>query len=367
MWLLYKKTLPKAFLTGLIAGAVFQIEAAFGIFLAPFAILFLLYRKSNIKIIFFLFSGFSTTLIPQFLFELRHNFVMTHTFLNEITGASSILGDKLSIPNTLISHFLNFTYITHGFFILPNLFSQYFFLLALIYLFIKLRNHKFTENMSLVFLLSIIFIIFAYFFYSFYLYPIKGWYLNGLYIPFAIILAFFFKDLLESSKKLVSISSLVLILGLLFINIFSQINQIPQDSTTRSGDRSNIRNELEAIDWVYQKANGQGFKVFNYIPSVYDYPYQYLFWWYGESKYGYRPTVISYLENVPEYIQNNTSFLTNTRSLNNNYPTFLIMEKDHDMPIRQYAWLGNFTKLCKLESKIFPWETEIQMLQQCQK
>ena len=146
-----------------------------------------------------------------------------------------------------------------------------------------------------------------------------------------------------------------------------QINQIPQNLDVRSGDKSNLRNELEAIDFVYQKANGQGFKAFNYIPSVYDFPYQYLYWWYGLNKYGYQPTVSSYLENVPEYIQNNTAFITNKKSLAANYPTFLIIETDSEMPIRQYAWLGNFTKLCQLESKIFTWGTEVKMLNNCQK
>lgn len=367
LWLLDKKTSPRAFLTGLVAGMVFQIEAAFGILLAPFAILFLIYRKSNFRISLFLFLSFITTLIPQVFFELRHNFVMTHTFLNEVTGKSSILGDRLPFLSALFSHYLDFTNITHGFFKLPDSFSQYIFLAALILLFIKSKRDKPTNDQSVFFILPTAFILFAYFFYSFYLYPIKGWYLNGLYIPYAIIFALFLKDLLESATKWISSLCLILVIALLFINLAPEVNQIPRNSDIRSGDRSNIRNELEAVDWVYQKAAGQGFKVFSYIPSVYDYPYQYLFWWYGKAKYGYHPTVISYLENVPEYIKNNTAFFTNAKPLSTNYSTFLIMEKDYDMPIRQYAWLGNFTNLCKIQSHIFPWETEVQMLQQCQK
>lgn len=365
--LIPKNTIFKAFLTGLIAGMVFQIEAAFGILLVPFAILFLIYQKSKIKIILSLFLGFTVTLIPQLLFEFRHSFIMSQTFFNEIFGNSSILGDKLNLLETLFSHYLNFTYITHGFIQLPNIISQYIFLIALIYLIFKLVKNKLTKNISNLFILSITFILFAFILYALYQYPLKGWYIQGLYIPFAIILAIFFKDLIESSKKMVSYLILLAILIVLSLNINMQINQIPQNKDIRSGDRSNLRNELEAIDWVYQKANGQGFKVFSYIPSVYDFPYQYLFWWYGQSKYGYQPTISSYLENVPEYIQNNSAFLTNTKPLTDSYPTFLVIEKDLDMPIRQYAWRGNFTKLCQIENKIFPWETEVQMLQNCQK
>lgn len=367
IWLIQKNTVFKAILIGIIAGMVFQIEAAFGILLAPFAILFLIYQKLEVKIILSLFLGFVVTLIPQLLFEFRHNFIMSHTFINEISGKSSILGIKLTLSETLFSHYLNFTYITHGFFQLSNFVSQYIFLLALIYLIIKSTKKGFNKKLSTLFILSTTFTIFAFIFYAFYLYPLKGWYLQGLYIPFALILAIFFKDLIESSQKWISYFSILVFFILLSLNINSQINQIPQNKDTRSGDRSNLRNELEAIDCVYQKADGQGFKAFNYIPSVYDFPYQYLFWWYGQNKYGYQPTISSYLENVPEYIQNNSAFITNTKPLGENPLTFLIIEKDTDMPTRQYAWRGNFTNLCQIDNKIFPWGTEVQMLQSCQR
>lgn len=367
IFLIRKNTILRALITGLIAGMVFQIEAAFGILLAPYAILFLIYQKSKIKIILSLLLGFTITLIPQLLFELRHNFIMSHIFLNEVSGKSSILGEKLTLSDALFSHYLNFTYITHGFFQLSNFVSQYIFLIALIYLIIKIIKRGLKKDLSILFILSITFTLFAFILYAFYLYPLKGWYLQGLYIPFALILAMFLKDVIESFKKWLSFFSILIILIFLSLNINMQINQIPQNLETRSGDKSNLRNELEAIDWVYQKAGGQGFKAFNYIPSVYDFPYQYLFWWYGLNKYGYQPTVSSYLENVPEYIQNNSAFITNTKPLGENPLTFLIIEKDTDMPIRQYAWRGNFTNLCQLENKTFPWDTEVQMLQNCQK
>jgi len=56
---------------------------------------------------------------------------------------------------------------------------------------------------------------------------------------------------------------------------------------------------------VYQQADGQGFNLYSYIPSVYDYPNQHVFWWYGTKKYGYQPADVSYLPNQPEYIKDN--------------------------------------------------------------
>jgi hypothetical protein len=56
-----------------------------------------------------------------------------------------------------------------------------------------------------------------------------------------------------------------------------------------SDDPSLLANEIKAVDWVYEKAGGQGFSVYNYLPSILDYPYQYLFWWHGLRQYGYLP------------------------------------------------------------------------------
>lgn len=66
-----------------------------------------------------------------------------------------------------------------------------------------------------------------------------------------------------------------------------------------TSDPSILVNEIGAIDWVYQKAEGEGFYVYNYLPSVYDYPYQYLFWWHGLKKYGYLPCEYSSFPDSP--------------------------------------------------------------------
>ncbi len=48
-------------------------------------------------------------------------------------------------------------------------------------------------------------------------------------------------------------------------------------------------NQLAAVDWIYTQAENQGFRVYNYTDTFYDYPYQYLFYWHGLKKYGYLP------------------------------------------------------------------------------
>lgn len=69
------------------------------------------------------------------------------------------------------------------------------------------------------------------------------------------------------------------------------------------------------IDTIYKDANGKPFSVFVFMPSVYTYPYDYLFKTYGLMKYGYQPTQIK-------------------RGL-----AYLIIEPDKSQPWRQNGWL----------------------------
>ena len=49
-------------------------------------------------------------------------------------------------------------------------------------------------------------------------------------------------------------------------------------------------NQLQAIDWIYEQADGRDFNADFYVPPVIPYSYDYLFLWYGNKEYGYQPT-----------------------------------------------------------------------------
>ncbi|HWA52371.1 MAG TPA: hypothetical protein VG895_04950 [Patescibacteria group bacterium] len=78
------------------------------------------------------------------------------------------------------------------------------------------------------------------------------------------------------------------IFGILFLNIvnFSQnyINYLKP-----SNDRSLLYNQEKAIDWIYRHNENNGFDLYTYTDSFYDYGYQYLISWYGLPKYGFYP------------------------------------------------------------------------------
>src|SRR5690606_4093044 len=57
------------------------------------------------------------------------------------------------------------------------------------------------------------------------------------------------------------------------------------------GDSSVYRNQIAVVDYVYGEAGGKDFKYVVYTPPLHDYTYQYLFSWYGQNKYGYKPLI----------------------------------------------------------------------------
>ncbi len=374
---LFKSLNYKLLLLGLISGIAMQVEAAFGILLFPFAFIYLLFclppwrdwlvkLKKTIPLII----GFGVTLLPQILFELKHGFIMTKILIGEVAGKGEMLGEKISYAERFIQrkeHLLDL--IRHSSHLPPNTILGLFILALILFVVCHSRpdresiRDKSKEHNFDIWSLSFLFILFSAVFYLLFPQKLKIWYTLGLSVPLAIFLGSFFQYLLE--RKLV-IFKLVAI-GLLFMTVYysikSQVDYTRDVASKVSNDRSNMKNELAAIDWVYKNAEGNGFKVYSYLPSVYDFPYNHLFWWYGSSKYGYEPVETAYLPGQPEYIRDVDKLWTKKKSVNPENPlTFLIIEEDFDMPSRTVAWLGNFSKLCLVREIVFPWHATVRMM-----
>lgn len=361
-----QKKLP-IILLGLFSGIVLQLEAAFGILLLPFALLLMFFLKPFFKRSLILLTTLTFTLLPQLLFELRHQFVMTQTLIGEFSGESAILGNKLDFLSTLYAHTNNFQNILHGAIETPPWLTSTFIVISIFIVIFHYRQKNNNSFDKTIFKVSASFIVFAFISYLFYPHDLKSWFIQGLIVPFLLLITIPFVETCRLKNFAWKALATVSLIGLLANTTVSQSKFINEDIFKLKGHQSLLKNEIAAIDWIYQEAGGKPFRAYNFIPSIYDYPYQYLFWWYGAVKYGYHPEKVTYLENVPQYIINNEIFWTKklTRQEDSKTTTFLLIENDQGRSALKLSWLGNFSQYCTQKSYLFPWETEVRKLEQC--
>ena len=110
-----------------------------------------------------------------------------------------------------------------------------------------------------------------------------------------------------------------------------------------SNDASMMYNETAVLDWIYTHNDNDGFNVYDYTDTFYDYPYQYLFWWYGRQKYGFMPCEYSNypLSHKETYIPN---YLHYTEpQLGCNRLRFLIIQSDTNGQTNA-DWIDEFKK-----------------------
>lgn len=376
---LLQPSAKKAFLVGLLAGVGMQFEAAFGVLFLPFALLCTAIKKAGWRNAGIQLLSFGITLIPQILFDLKNNFAMSKLFIAELSGHGTVLGEKLTFFESVVSHFNSFILFSHGNLALPFNLGSVILIGSLFFLGLKLYQKKLDPVLKIYTLMSAGFLLFAFIVYLIYLHDLKDWYIYSLRLPYLFILTAFFSSVYQHTldydktflsinfKKLKHLPQTTVIVVILISVFFSYLDQkqfIHTDVSFRSDDKSNLRNTIEAVDWVYTHLEGKGFKAYNYIPSVYDFPYQYVYWWHGTKKYGYQPETISYKEGVPEYIPLNTTFLTKTKPQEDNL--IAMIYEDDGMTDRIFAWGGDFTKYCRVTDIKYRWGTTAEIRRLCQ-
>lgn len=79
------------------------------------------------------------------------------------------------------------------------------------------------------------------------------------------------------------------IIGVIFIFQFLIFKNNYLNYLKPSPDRSLLYNQIKVLDWVYTHNENNGFNLYTYTDSFYDYSYQYLISWYAKPKYGFYP------------------------------------------------------------------------------
>lgn len=302
----------QAILLGIFIGLLMEMGFIFGIlYIGAFFIAIAIYmvrQKMMKKELLLVVPGILVVFIPRFLFELRHQFLMTHSFMRFFTGKTPVekslsLADALTNRGTIF--FNTFSDALVGNYRLIAGVLLFTFVLLLLRYFRKLQGIQ--KDLAL-FSLSIIatyFIVLIFF-----PHDIFAHYLVGIPI-FILLLVSIAVSMTKKITKWLPIAFTVFIL-LLDINpptLFSGIFSLWE------GNAAVYRNQLAVVNYVYKKAKSQEFNYIAYTPAVYDYNYRYLFSWYGKTNYGYSP------------------------SMEKKKLFFVVMEPDYERPARLTRWL----------------------------
>ncbi len=339
-------------LTWFLAGLFFNFEMNFGIF-TPIIIFASIIFTKNIKLlkqkVFWLgIATFIITLLPQVIFDLKHDFIMSRAILRHLSENSS----------GSFNFLMRFQNISASFY---NTFSA------------TLMNHKLFTTIILVFFapmivkfwreqkkdslvtVSLVFIVVPFLGYLMLPVTVNPWHLGAEMTALLILTAYLLKNLLDGNL-FNKIASLMLSVSIVWFIILNISNFFIKEWRKPNLDPSLYKNEIAAIDYVYQKAGGQNFKVYTYLPSVYDYPYQYLIWWYGNKKYGYIPGEYAYAPNKPQYIPSQDKF----QGRKDNLSGLVFLIKEPDRNDTRSGWEGDFVKLKGLDRQMVgPLEIEI--------
>lgn len=276
-------------------GLNLQLEAS-GSFLLMFAVLIWVYFSkiyTNFKALIFGVVAFILTLLPQALFELRHNYLITKNILkffnNDHSGNGGFNLPTLVDIQTRLG--LIFQSLMEKIEPSPSNFS--FFVLIVTILGVSLYYKKLNSDLLKLILIWVITPVCLFMFFRGNEGYIFAYYLNPV-IP--IVFVFLGVGLWSITKifklwgKLVviTICAIFLVLQFQYKNYF--LDGLGGFNTIA------LENQKKAIDWIYHMAENRQFNVDVYVPPVIPFAYDYLFLWYGQKKYGYLPAK----ENIEE-------------------------------------------------------------------
>jgi hypothetical protein len=320
---------------GLLAGVFFQFEIGFAVFLIPATLAVLgVFGKLKAKYLFkkpaFLaFVLFIATFIPQLLFELRHNFLMTKAVIGFFSGENLSLGSEQT--NILGRLFIRLGSLWEDYsssIILGERNNLLAILLTIPAIFgwrkvkTKKDNSKLRFGLMLLILISVMYLGF-----SLFPGPVWFWYRAGLPIVFVLLIAIGWSQLIEKNKILNWLAVIALTSMVIFRVLPGTL--IAKGIKAYEGGPATLGNQKQALDFIFQDTSNNPFDLYVYTPPVYTYVWDHMLFWYARPRYPNQPQDYGY-----------------QRSSNAENDFYLLIEPD-EYQGRIDGWKGNFVAFGK--------------------
>ncbi|MBI3342494.1 hypothetical protein HY024_05210 [Candidatus Curtissbacteria bacterium] len=274
-----KQTKINLFLLAALSFLVMDAEVPWGICWILFLILLALCKRTFLKrnFIFAIFGGF-IIIFPRILFEIKHSFLMTNTVVAYLKNPP-VYGERETFVFRLLDRIDIYFGLFSQSFTQGNKAWAAFLLLAITILTAMLLKggvKLFKKERLLI--TAAAFLAFSLLFFSFYKDRVWEYYLIGLPITYILIISTLVKMGLED--KTTKIYTLVLGILILILNInFSVLKPF---KITWLGDNATYRNQILAMDYIASQ-KPTNYSYFAYTPAFFDYPFDYLFYWYSKT------------------------------------------------------------------------------------
>lgn len=303
---------------------IFQTEIVAALFLLPALIVLWLWFRPTIKeirmkIVSLLVAVFSFS--PYFLFDIRHQFLVTKSLFRFISNKQSFY--RIPFSKTLKTIF-NLYIGEFEMMVVPasRVLAAFFVMAIFLLLIMKIKKSGFLSKKAVGEKMLSLWLISA---------PPLGLFIWGGFhhkhymvgvAPGMIIAAAFFIYWLMN-KKTFRLIGMLLFIVLLIVNLSIWRNWLPLNKSIfyvmNIQRASLLGQEKKAIDYIYKEAAGREFSYQAFaIPYEMEHAWEYLFWSYGQRKYDYLP---SHTSNQPGLF-------------------YLILEPGGDLDYRQ-NWIKN--------------------------
>lgn len=314
---------------------MFHADPAGAIVFTPIPVivflLFKVYKKASVvKSFLASVALFTIPFIPQIIFEFRNEFIETKSLIAYFKGENPSLSGGLPFLERIVNRFEVFFEFFKSTLSPENNFMALIFLSIIIIGIIRISKKEISKNLEILFKINLLTLSIVFFIFAFLVnVEVKIWYLYGV----SIIFVFLFAISLYTVKNRFIV--------FLFLTFFLSINLYPYLTKPQvsGNDPAKLKTQLKAIDLIYRDSHDP-FSVYVFTPSIYDFHYQYLFWWYGIAKNMGLPNEFAYLPEKPAYVKNKEVYQATKHSPKTIY---LIAELSEQNPhYTRNDWFKNF-------------------------
>ncbi len=267
----------------LMIGLSMQFESASAVFYIPIFIIFCLWQWKKIpKFKYILTAGliFLATLVPQLIFNFRHDNILLANFgslfINEKAFGQGLTDFIIAERSKLIWRVFASRILVE-----TSRRVLIYYTISLSMLFILPSRSK--KTIVILFSIFLLVPIVSYYLFQGNYGNIYDYYLTGYYLPIVLLFAIGMGELLKRKWGFLVVA--LFLLAFFKSNLPAIRNYLTANHQTRP---ISLSDEVYAVDWIYDDAlkTYEKFNATIYVPPVIPYAYDYLFLWRGTIKCG---------------------------------------------------------------------------------